>query len=45
MTADAAEKKMETDEDMKPPADAPMDMKRTAFGSSILIFEMGRDRK
>ena len=40
-TADAAEKKMETDERMKPPVDAPFDMKRMIYGGFIPIFEMG----
>jgi len=41
-TADAAEKKMESDERMKPPADAPFDMKRMICGGFVPIFEMGR---
>ncbi|MCQ0092677.1 DUF1428 domain-containing protein [Roseovarius sp. M141] len=41
-TADAAEKKMEADESMKPPADAPFDMKRMIWGGFAPIFEMGR---
>lgn len=41
-TADAAEKRMETDERMKPPSDAPFDMQRMIFGGFIPLFEMGR---
>ena len=41
-TADAAEKKMEADETMKPPPDMPMDGKRMVFGGFSPIFEMGR---
>ncbi len=41
-TADAAEKKMENDERMKPPADAPFDVKRMIWGGFAPIFEMGR---
>ncbi|UOA15982.1 DUF1428 domain-containing protein [Sulfitobacter dubius] len=41
-TADAAETKMESDERMKPPADAPFDMKRMIYGGFAPIFEMGR---
>ena len=42
-TADAAEKRMETDERMKPPANAPMDGKRMVYGNFAPIFEMGRE--
>lgn len=41
-TADAAEKKMQEDDRMKPPADAPFDPKRMIFGGFGPIFEMGR---
>lgn len=42
-SADAAEKKMESDDRMKPPKDAPFDGKRMIFGGFAPIFEMGRD--
>ncbi|WP_226779251.1 DUF1428 domain-containing protein [Oceaniglobus trochenteri] len=41
-TADAAERKMQSDENMTPPADVPFDMKRMIFGGFAPIFEMGR---
>ena len=41
-TADAAEKKMESDESMQPQADAPFDMKRMIWGGFAPIFQMGR---
>ena len=41
-TADAAEKRMASDERMKPPADAPFEMQRMIFGGFAPIFEMGR---
>ena len=41
-TADAAEARMETDDRMKPPTDAPFDMTRMIYGGFAPIFEMGR---
>ncbi|QDA36812.1 DUF1428 domain-containing protein (plasmid) [Paracoccus liaowanqingii] len=41
-TADAAEARMETDNRMTPPSDAPFDMKRMIYGGFAPIFEMGR---
>lgn len=41
-TADAAETRMETDDRMNPPTDAPFDMKRMIYGGFAPIFEMGR---
>ena len=41
-TADAAERKMEHDERLKPPADPPFAMERMIFGGFTPIFQMGR---
>ncbi len=41
-TADAAEKRMESDERTKPPTDAPFDARRMIYGGFAPIFEMGR---
>ncbi len=41
-TADAAEKAMESDPRMQPPADAPFDPARMVWGGFAPIFEMGR---
>ena len=41
-TADAAEKRMETDESMQLQANSPFDMKRMIWGGFAPIFEMGR---
>lgn len=41
-TADAAEKRMESDDRMKPPTNPPFDMKRMIYGGFAPIFEMGR---
>lgn len=42
-TADAAEKAMESDDQMTPPPGSPFDMKRMIFGGFAPIFQMGRD--
>ncbi|WP_042247472.1 DUF1428 domain-containing protein [Paracoccus sp. PAMC 22219] len=41
-TADAAEKRMEADDRMTPPEDAPFDMARMIYGGFAPIFQMGR---
>jgi len=41
-TSDAAEKAMETDDRMKPPADAPFDGKRLIFGGFKPLYTLGR---
>lgn len=41
-TADAVEKRMEADDRMKPPEDAPFDMTRMIYGGFAPIFQMGR---
>lgn len=41
-TADAAEKRMEADDRMTPPEDAPFDMTRMIYGGFAPIFQMDR---